>query len=76
MEGPQFQNEYGGFDRDLILIFGLNLSVGFTILSRGAHSHEFLVVKMLHMRCNPYEKTPTKISHSTSSCTGSDDPAA
>jgi len=28
-----------------------------------------------HMRCNPWEKTPTKISHSTSSCTGSDDPA-
>ena len=72
-EGPQFQNEYGGFDRDLILIFGLNLSIGFTVLSRGTHSHEFLVVKMLHMRCNPWEKTPTKISHSTSSCTGSDD---
>jgi hypothetical protein len=74
-EAPQFQNEYGGFDRDLILIFGLNLSIGFTVLSRGTHSHEFLVVKMFHMRCYPWEKTPTKISHSTSSCTGSDDPA-
>jgi len=74
-EGPQFQNEYGGFDQDLILIFGLNLSIGFTVLSRGTHSYEFLVVKMLHMRCNPWEKTPIKISHSTSSCTGSDDPA-
>jgi len=51
-EGPQFQNKYGGFDRDLILIFGLNLSIGFTVLSRGTHSDEFLVVKMLHMRCN------------------------
>jgi hypothetical protein len=49
----QFQNEYGGLDRDLILIFGLNLSIGFTILSRGMYSQEFLVVKMLHMRCNP-----------------------
>ena len=53
MEGPQFQNEYGGFDRDLILVFGLNLSIGFIVLSRGTHSHEFFVVKMLHMRCNP-----------------------
>ena len=75
-EGPQFQNYYGGFNRDLILIFGLNLRIGFTVLSRGTHSDEFLVVKMLHMRCNTWEKfTHKKIISAQSFCTGPDDPA-
>ena len=42
---------------------------------KGTHLDAFLVVKMLHMRCNSWEKTPSKISHSTSFCAGSDDPA-
>ena len=75
-ESPQFEFGYGGFYRRFNFNFRFEFEYRITVLSRGTYSNEFQVVKMIHMRCNPWEKTPTKISHSTSSCTGPDGPAA
>ena len=46
------------------------MSIGFTVLSRGTHSDEFFVVKMLHLRCNSWVKTLTKHSSAQVSALG------